>query len=66
MGDEDAVNIDSAFQSMKAVERTSAKLRTCDRDCRVLERLEPERKGSMVVGRWWLLLSCDAVFGGAG
>jgi hypothetical protein len=50
IGDEDAVAIDSPFQSMKAVDSTRPKDNTCASVCRVFDRLE-ERKDSIVTVR---------------
>lgn len=47
MGDEEAVATDNPFHIIKAVERTSAKLRTCASDWRVLDILD-DRKDNMV------------------
>ena len=46
MGDEEAVMMDRPFQSMNAVERTSAKLSACVMVCRALARCG-ERTESM-------------------
>lgn len=40
MGELEAVNTDSPFHSINAVERTRPKLRICASDCRVFDRLE--------------------------
>jgi hypothetical protein len=42
MGDEELVAIERPFHIMNAVERTSAKLRTCAIDCRAFDRLREE------------------------
>jgi hypothetical protein len=42
MGDEELVAIERPFHIMNAVERTSAKLRTCAIDCRAFDRLKEE------------------------
>lgn len=47
MGDDEAVATDSPFHIMNAVDRTSAKLRICASDWRVLDILD-DRKDSMV------------------
>lgn len=47
MGDEEAVATESPFHIIKAVERTSAKLRTCASDWRVLDMLD-DRKDNMM------------------
>lgn len=46
IGEEEAVTTERPFQSIKAVERTSAKLSTCAIDCRVFDKFE-DRKDSM-------------------
>lgn len=50
IGDEEAVTTDKPFQSINAVERTSAKLRTCARVCRVFVRLEDKNESIVVIG----------------
>ena len=47
IGELEAVNTDSPFHNMNAVDRTRPKLSTCASDCRVLDILEP-RNESMV------------------
>lgn len=47
MGEDEAVATESPFHIIKAVERTSAKLRTCARDWRALDMLD-DRKDNMV------------------
>jgi hypothetical protein len=47
MGEGESETTDSPFQSMKAVERTSAKLRTCAASCR---GFMSERPSLVVVG----------------
>lgn len=47
MGDAEAVATDNPFHIIKAVERTSAKLRNCASDWRVLDILD-DRKDNMV------------------
>ena len=47
MGDDEFVATDRPFQSMKAVERTRAKLRAWVRVCRAEER-EDAREGNML------------------
>lgn len=46
MGDEDAVKTDNPFQSINAVDRTSAKFSTWASDCRGLDKLD-ERDDNM-------------------
>jgi hypothetical protein len=59
MGDEELVAIERPFHIMNAVERTSAKLRTCAIDCRAFDRLREESifdadvKGKFCRWRLW-------------
>lgn len=46
IGDEDAVKTDNPFQSINAVDRTSAKFSTWASDCRGLDKLD-ERDDNM-------------------
>lgn len=48
IGDDDAVNTHRPFHTINADERTSAKFRSWESDCRVLDKLD-DRDESMVM-----------------
>lgn len=64
MGEEESVTTERPFQSMNAVERTRAKLRTCAASCR---GWRPATALSIVaaegVFRWWVVVERVMVVG---